>query len=172
MEIHLSKSILRPWRESDIPALTKYANNLLIAQNLRDIFPYPYTSYDAEFFISQIANSDNRQLTFAIELNGEAVGSIGAHLMNDVYRKNAEIGYWLGQPYWNRGIITEALQALVTHIFNNYDICRLFANVFYTNTASIKVLEKCNFTKEATHRKAVIKNGKVMDELVYVRFRD
>jgi len=169
MEIILSKCILRSCKASDVVSIALHGNNLNIARNLRDIFPFPYTLKDAEFFINNIANSDARQLILAIEVEGEAAGTIGAHFMGDVYQKNVEVGYWLGEKYWGRGIVTEALDALVSYLFENYNIQRVFADVFETNIPSMRVLEKCGFVQEAIHRKAIFKNRVVMDEYVYAK---
>jgi RimJ/RimL family protein N-acetyltransferase len=169
MEIQLTKSKLRPFALSDVMSVAYHANNIKVAANLRDIFPFPYTVKDAEFFIGQVTNADPLQVNFAIEVEGEAVGSIGFHLMSDVYRKNAEVGYWLGEKYWGQGIVSEALAAIVKYVFRNYSVHRIFANVFETNLVSMRVLEKSGFTKEAIHKNAIIKNGKVMDEHVYVK---
>jgi [ribosomal protein S5]-alanine N-acetyltransferase len=169
MEIQLTKCKLRFFVPDDAKSIAHHANNMKIAGNLRNIFPFPYSLKDAEFFINQITNSDSSQVNFAIDVDGKAVGSIGFHLMSDVYQRNVEVGYWLGEKYWGQGIASEALNALVKYIFRNYSVNRIFANVFETNIASMKVLEKCGFAKEAIHRNAIIKNGKVMDEHVFVK---
>jgi len=171
MEIQLSKCKLRPWRIEDADSLVSNANNQNIAKNLRDIFPYPYTFNDARFFIIHIANS-KKKLTLAIEVEGKAVGSVGIHPQNDVYRKSGELGYWLGETYWGRGIVSEATNAIVHNAFENLDLNRIYACVFVQNAASMRVLEKCGFVREAIHQKAVIKNGVIMDEYIYVCFRD
>jgi RimJ/RimL family protein N-acetyltransferase len=172
MEIVLSKCKLRPWSAKDVYSLANFANNGHIAMYLRDTFPYPYTIKDAEFFISQVASTDNSQIILAIDINGSAVGSIGVHLLSDVYRKSAEIGYWLSEKYWGQGIVTEALGSLVDHVFTKYDIYRIYAAVFETNLASMRVLEKCGFVRESIHRKAVIKNNVIMDEYIYTRIQE
>ena len=170
MEIQCTKSLLRPWRIDDALSLCKYANNSKVSENLRDIFPFPYTQVDAEFFIKNIASATNN-LILAIEVDGAAVGSIGIMPQTDVYRKNAELGYWLGEQYWGRGIVTEAVNAVVDHTFKNLTITRIYASVFERNIASIRVLEKCGFEKEAIHYKAVVKNNVVMDEYRYVKLK-
>jgi [ribosomal protein S5]-alanine N-acetyltransferase len=113
VELKLSKSKLRLLRQDDAHSLAVNANNRAIARNLRDVFPYPYSLEDADFFINHIANSTKDQLILAVEVDGNVVGTIGAHFFADVYNRNVEVGYWLGEPYWGKGIATEALGALV-----------------------------------------------------------
>ena len=168
MEITLSTSILRPWQIEDAPSLARYANNPRIAENLRDGFPYPYKLSDAEFWISKMANASNA-LILAIVIKKEAVGTIGVHLQNDVYRKNGELGYWLAEPFWNQGIMTEVVGYVTKHAFENFDIHRLYSGVFEFNVGSMRVLEKNGFVREAIHRKSVIKNNRIMDEYLYSR---
>jgi ribosomal-protein-alanine N-acetyltransferase len=157
---------LRKWKESDIDSLVKYANNKNIAVNLTDMFPYPYKRKDAEKFITY-ANSDTPNHLFAIEINGEAVGSIGIHPQDDIHRLNAELGYWLAEPFWGKGIITNAVKQIVKYTFDHTDIERIFARPFGTNIASQKVLEKNKFRLEGRYEKTIIKNGELKDELIY-----
>jgi [ribosomal protein S5]-alanine N-acetyltransferase len=171
MILELSKCKLRPWHITDAPSLVLNANNKNVIENLRDVFPYPYTNNDARFFITHIANSTNN-LIMAIDVEGDAVGSIGIHPQADIYRKNAELGYWLGEKYWGKGIASEAVNAIVEYAFKHFDIHKIFANVFERNKASMKVLEKCGFTCEAIHRQAIVKGDAFMDEYMYVRFSD
>jgi RimJ/RimL family protein N-acetyltransferase len=138
---------------------------------VRDIFPFPYTQKDAEFFLKHIANNP-ANLILAIDVNGEAIGSIGVHFKSDVYRNNAELGYWLSEQFWGKGIITEAVKALIKYVFENYHIKRIYACVFQNNTASIRVLEKCGFLREAVHKNAIIKKGVIMDEYIYTKFAE
>lgn len=168
MEIRCTKSVLRPWRIEDVRSLCLHANNSMVSRNLRDVFPFPYTDKDAEFFITNIAAATNN-LILAIEVDGAAVGSIGILPQTDVYRKNAELGYWLGQSYWGRGIMTEAVDAIVRYAFQHFDIHRIYASVFERNLASIRVLEKCGFSRETIHYQAILKDGVVMDEYLYVK---
>ncbi|TFH34365.1 MAG: N-acetyltransferase, partial [Bacteroidia bacterium] len=114
----LTQISLRAWKQSDAPSVAKYANNENIARNLRDGFPHPYTLKDAENFIAKASTGDPKKQLFAIDLEGEAIGSIGAILGDDIYRINAEIGYWLAEDYWGMGIISEALKQLSLYIFN------------------------------------------------------
>jgi ribosomal-protein-alanine N-acetyltransferase len=170
MEFILSQCILREWKRQDAPALAKHANNPKIAGNLRDGFPYPYTLKNAEKWISDVAFI-GPHIILAIDIGNEAVGGIGIFFKEDVYRKNAEIGYWLSEMYWNRGIMTEAVNTLVGYTFEHYDILRISAAIFEHNKASMHLLEKCGFRREAIHRQAVIKNGHVMDEYVWAIFK-
>lgn len=157
---------LRYWKNSDVDSLVKYANNKNIAVNLTDMFPYPYTRQDAEKFIAY-ATSDTPNHLFAIEIDHKAVGSIGIHPQNDIHRLNAELGYWLAEPFWGKGIITSAIRQVVNYTFDNTDVERIFARPFGTNIASQKVLEKNNFRLEARFEKILIKNGELKDELIY-----
>lgn len=157
---------LRPWLLSDLDSLTKYANNFNIAKNLTDKFPHPYTESDGKAFIA-FANQGKPISIFAIEVNGEAVGGIGIHLQTDVHRKNAELGYWLAEPFWGGGIMSSAIQQAVDYAFENFDINRVFARPFGSNKASQKVLEKNHFVLEGRFEKTLIKNNTYEDELIY-----
>jgi RimJ/RimL family protein N-acetyltransferase len=137
---------------------------------MRDLFPSPYTVDDARRFIA-IATAPSPGIFLAIEVGGEAAGGIGIHPLGDVHRGTAEIGYWLGEPFWGRGIVTDAVHALVPVVFSQTDLIRIQAGIFSHNPASMRVLEKCGFVREAVLRNAVTKKGVVMDEMVYVRFR-
>jgi [ribosomal protein S5]-alanine N-acetyltransferase len=152
----------------DAESLCTHANNSKVSENLRDVFSFPYTVEDAEFFIKNIASSKTNFI-LAIDIDGNAVGSIGIHPQADVHRKNAEIGYWLGEHFWGRGIVTEAVNTMVDFTFKNLDIHRVYASVFERNLASIRVLEKCGFIREAVHYKAIIKKDVIMDEFIYVK---
>ena len=171
MEIVLSKCRLRPWHITDAPSLVLNANNKKVIENLRDVFPHPYSQNDARFFITHLANSTS-SLIIAIVVDGDAVGSIGIHPQADIYRKSAELGYWLGEKYWGKGIASEAANAMVQYAFNHFDINRIYACVFERNKASMRVLEKCGFVCEAIHHKAVIKDNLIMDEYIFARLTD
>lgn len=138
---------------------------------MRDAFPSPYTMDDARRFIA-MATGPDAPLLLAIEVQREAAGGIGIHPLGDVYRGTAEIGYWLAEPFWGKGIMTGAVEALVPVAFQQTDLVRIQAGIFADNPASMRVLEKAGFTREAVHRHAVTKRGVVMDEVMYVRFRD
>lgn len=171
MYISTPHAILRTWEDRDVPALVRAAGNPRVAGMMRDAFPSPYTEADACRFIA-LATSGASGLFLAVEADGQAAGGIGIHPLSDVYRGTAEIGYWLAEPYWGRGIMTGAVRALVPVAFERYDIVRLEAGLFSSNTASMRVLEKNGFHREAVHKNAITKNGVLMDEVVYVRFRN
>ncbi len=161
---------LRPFRMSDKERLVELANNKNISINLRDGFPHPYNIDDAERFIKNCINQ-NPVLNFAIELDGLYVGNIGLVMGKDVYRKSAEIGYFLGEPYWNMGIMSEAVNLMVDFGFENLDIVRIHTGVFEYNMASQRVLEKCGFYKEAVFKRAVFKNRRIWDEVRYAKLK-
>jgi len=157
---------LRPFRDSDLASLVKYANNYNIARFLTNQFPHPYTEEDGRKFISSVAKNDPANV-FAIEVNGEAAGAIGIFPQTDIHEKNAETGYWLAEPFWGNGIITRAIEQTVEYGFKTFDITRIFARPFSTNLASHRVLEKAGFVCEARLKDALYKNGSYMDELIY-----
>lgn len=161
--------VLRPLVQADKYRLAELANNPKVAVNLRDGFPHPYTLPDAEKFIENFGIQKPQQI-FAIEYNGEYVGNIGLHKATDVYRLTAEIGYFLGEPYWNMGIMTKAVNLICDYGFKNLDIIRIHAGIFEFNPASMRVLEKCGFKKESVAEKAIFKKGKVWNEIKYVKF--
>lgn len=157
---------LRQWQNSDLTSLVKYANNFNIAKNLTDKFPFPYTEKDGIAFI-HFATGDNGSKIFAIDVNNEAVGGIGIHPQPDVYQKNMELGYWLAEPFWGQGIITQAIKQTVDFAFANFEIERLFARPYGTNIASQRVLEKAGFVLEGRLEKTFFKNDEYLDELIY-----
>ena len=163
--------ILRKWNETDLNSLVKYANNSNIAKWLTNGFPHPYTQEDGKAYISMVTN-DNPVKVFAIEVNGEAVGSIGIFPQSDIHEKNAEIGYWLAEEQWGKGIMTKAIQEIVEYGFQTFDIVRIFARPFSTNIKSQRILEKVGFELEARLKKALFKNGEFMDELIYAKRND
>ena len=165
------KFTLRPWNISDLSSLVKHANNWNVAKNLTDKFPHPYSESDGKAFI-EFATMDNPIHIFAIDVDGQAVGGIGIHLQTDIHRKNAELGYWLAEPFWGQGIVSEAIKQAVDFAFTTYDIDRVFARPFGTNLASQRVLEKNNFILEGRFDQVLIKNGETLDELVYAIRRE
>jgi [ribosomal protein S5]-alanine N-acetyltransferase len=158
--------ILRPWLKKDKRSLVKNANNKNVWINLKDIFPHPYTSAEADIWFD-IVKKLPVNTSFAIDYEGKAVGGIGIHLLEDVHKHSAEIGYWLGEDYWNRGITTEAVRRITSFAFDNFDINRIFARVFEWNQSSAKVLEKNNYRLEGRLRQSIYKDGVFTDELVY-----
>lgn len=171
MQIELAKCTLRHWKSSDLDSLIQHANNRKIWLNLRDRFPYPYSREAAEQWV-QIAHTDERSVNFAIEVDGAAVGGIGLILGDDIDRRSAEIGYWLGEEFWGRGIISEAVNATTEFAFANFDLCRIWASVFDRNPASMRVLEKAGFVREGILRKSATKNGATLDTVLYALIRE
>ncbi|MFC0518195.1 GNAT family N-acetyltransferase [Mucilaginibacter angelicae] len=161
-----STFILRSWRLTDAPSLQHHADNANIYRFLFDRFPNPYTMADAERWV--LAHQSKAVITnFAIVINDSAVGAIDFKQGDDIYRKNATLGYWLGEEYWGKGIITEAVKLFIPYAFQNFNITRIQATVNGNNQASMRVLEKAGFTKEGIMRDAIIKGGEVMDEHLY-----
>lgn len=158
--------LLRPFLDDDKFRMAEVANNSNISINLRDAFPHPYALSDAENFIGMCRLHDPVQI-FAIEYQGLYVGNIGLVKQSDIYRKSAEIGYFLDENYWNRGIMTKAVNLICWYGFQNLDIVRIHTGVFDFNIGSQKVLEKCGFVKEGVFRNALLRNGKIYDEIRY-----
>ena len=162
---------LRTLRYADRQQLAKLANNKKIWLNVRDMFPHPYTFEDAEKFIDTVKQQDP-EVTFAIQYEFKFVGAIGMVLQRDVYRFSAELGYWIGEPFWGKGITTRAVRLICAYAFNNLNMEKMFAGVFQGNEASKKVLEKCGFELEGIARKAVYKNNKFLDEYRYGKVKE
>jgi RimJ/RimL family protein N-acetyltransferase len=171
MELKLNNSVLRAWRPGDEPSLVRHANSRNVWRNLRDAFPQPYTLADAKHWI-ETANPATPITNFAIVVGGAAVGAIGLVLKEDVFRRSAEIGYWLGEEYWGRGIVTEAVHAVTEYAFATFDVCRVYAGVFEWNPASMRVLEKAGYEFECRMKKSVTKDGETIDELIYAMVRE
>lgn len=166
------KFLLRTWCIDDLNSLVVHANNHKIARNLTNGFPHPYTLENGQKFI-EIAMQNSPTTLFAIEIDGKACGSIGLHAQPDIHCRNMELGYWLAEPYWGKGIMTEAVMQMVDYGFKNFDINRIFARPFGTNIASQKVLEKAGFVLEANFRSTLFKYNEYIDELVYaIRITD
>lgn len=158
--------ILRPWQESDLESLVQHANNFNVAKFMTDGFPFPYNYENGKAFIA-FATKDKPIHIFAIVVNGKAVGGIGVHQKTDIMRKNAELGYWLGETYWRHRIISRAIPQVLQFAFETYDITRVYARPFGTNIASQKVLEKLGFTLESRIKNNIFKNDQFEDELIY-----
>ncbi len=170
MHLQLQTCIIRPWQPGDELALAKHANNYNIWINLRNSFPYPYTLQDAQSWI-MLTNVTRPVTNFALEVNGEAAGGIGFILQPDIYAKSAEIGYWLGEKYWNQGIVTEALKAATEYGLEHFELERIYAAVFDWNAKSARVLEKAGYILEGRLHKSVYKDGKIIDSLLYAVVR-
>ena len=154
----------------DAPALARHADNPHVTNSLRDLYPSPYSVVDAVEFLARFSTADPCTV-FAIANAAEVFGVIGYFPGQDVYRFSAEIGYWIGEPYWGRGIMTQAVDLLSQYVFETHPINRLYAGIFSTNPASVRVLEKAGYKCEGTHKCHVVKNGEIQDELVYARLR-
>jgi len=161
--------VLREWKKSDAAALAKIANNKKIWDNVRDRLPFPYTKKDAKEWLTLVKKQKEPATTFCVEADGELAGSIGITLKEDVFRKTAEIGYFVGEEYWGKGIATEAIRQMVDYTQKKFDIIRIYAEVFEFNKASMKALEKNGFYLECIRRKAAIKNNVIVDDYVWVK---
>lgn len=167
MKLDIGKSLhIRSYEETDVAAVARHADNRNIWINLTDRFPHPYTEADARKWIQYVQQKDP-ETNFAIASETEVIGGIGFELLEDVHCKTATIGYWLGESFWGKGIVTRALRALTTYAFSHYDLVRISAGVFEYNPASARVLEKVGYTYEARLRRHVFKDGKIADMLLY-----
>jgi RimJ/RimL family protein N-acetyltransferase len=159
---------VRPWRKSDAESLIVHADNINVAKYLRDRFPHPYTKQDARAFLKHAVAADD-PTNLAIEVDGAAVGAVGYVPGRDVERFSAEIGYWLGEALWGRGIASEAVALVTAHAFADMKILRMFALPFADNPASVRVLEKAGYTREGLLRSSCVKYGEPKDQLLYAR---
>lgn len=166
MEIDLARGQVRSWRLRDRASLVRHANNRNVWINLRDRFPHPYTEVDARNWLECVLDRVP-ETNFAIAVGGEAVGGIGFMLQQDVAYRSAEIGYWLGEDHWGRGLATDALKAITEYAFSHHDLCRIYAHVFEWNLASARVLEKAGYLFEGRLKKSVTKDGQTIDQLMY-----
>jgi RimJ/RimL family protein N-acetyltransferase len=166
MNLTLRSCSVRSWQAGDVPSLVTHANNRNIWINLRDRFPNPYTKRDGQRFI-KLARRQEPESFFAVAVDGAAVGGIGFVPQQDVDRMSAEVGYWLGESFWGRGIATEALVALTEYAIAQHGFTRLFALPFAHNTGSCRVLEKAGYELEARLRRSAIKDGQILDQLQY-----
>jgi RimJ/RimL family protein N-acetyltransferase len=171
MELKLKTCTVRPWRRGDEESLAHHANNYDIWRNVRDRFPHPYTLENARDWVA-LASAENPPTNFAIVVDRYAVGGVGLVFKDDIARCGVEIGYWLGEEYWGRGIVADAVRGVTAWAFEHFDIHRIYAGVLEWNPASMRVLEKAGYQFEARLRKAVIKEGVVMDEFIYSVIRE
>ena len=172
LRIPFSDGCIRPWRKDDVDALVRHADDREVWRNLGDRFPHPYTRAHARRWLGGEYASGS-ELALAIELRGEAGGGLGIKFWGDpIFRGTAELGYWLGRAWWGRGIMPRALEAVVPWAFEKFELVRIEAGVFDRNAASARVLEKAGFHLEARLARSVIKEGQLLDRLLYVRFRD
>ena len=166
MRLVLSLCEVRSWSETDVASLALHANNPAIWRNLRDGAPDPYKVEDARAYITRVAEQ-RPETAFAIVVDNAAVGSIGFTLGHNVERVSAELGYWLAEPYWGRGIATESVRAVTAFALAEHGLTRVFSLPFAWNAASCRVLEKAGFTLEARLRKSAKKEGRVTDQFLY-----
>lgn len=166
MEIVLASCVLRQWRLSDVDSLVQNANNRKIWANVRDRFPSPYTRADAQNWVNH-ASTEYPVINFAISVDGKAVGGIGLIPGQDIEKKSAEIGYWLGEDFWGRGIVSDAVKGFTNYAFANFEFCRLWATVFAKNIGSQRVLEKAGYVREGVLHKGAYKNGQILDTILY-----
>ena len=169
MELKLKRCTIRNWRSSDADSLAKYANNRNVWITLRDRFPHPYSLEDAKAFLQRAADDNEPERMFCIDVGGSAVGGIGFRIGEDVYRLSAEFGYWLAEDYWGKGIMSEVVPAFVDYCFDKFPVNRMFASAYSSNPASARVLEKSGFVLEGRLRKSVIKDGQILDSLLYAK---
>ena len=162
--------ILRPLKYEDKGIMAVLANNKRIADNLRDAFPHPYDESHAEFFIN-LSKKKEPPANLAIEYKGEFCGVIGLVKQEDVYSNTAEIGYWVGEPFWNKGIASTAVKLMTDYGFNELGFIRIHTGIFEYNVASMKVLEKNGYKKEGVFKSSVFKNGQIWDEHRYAIWR-
>ena len=168
MKITIGKYTIRDWEMDDAGSLVRHANNPKIAANLRDGFPYPYTDSDAESFLSNVTSQSPRTI-FAIANENEAIGSIGLMIGHDVHRFTAELGYWLAEPFWGKGIMTSAVAAITEFGFETLELNRIYAEPYTPNLASARLLEKAGYSLEGTLRASVVKDGQVLNQFMYAK---
>lgn len=163
---------IRRWELSDASDLAAALSNKKIQDNLRDGLSYPYTEQDGKEFISaMLAANENDTFAFAITVNGKVIGSIGSFRQGNIHRQTAELGYYIAEEYWGKGIMTEAVKQLCDYVFSNTDIIRIYAEPFAYNIGSCRVLEKAGFQYEGTLRSNALKNGNVFDMKMYSKLK-
>ena len=162
------KCKIRKWELSDAKDLAKVLSNRKIQDNLRDGLPYPYTEQDgADYISAMLSANEDETFAFAIIADNKVVGSIGVFRLENIHRQTAELGYYVAEEYWGKGIMTEAVKQICEHVFDKSDIIRIYAEPFAYNIASCRVLEKAGFQYEGTLRSNAVKNGKVIDMKLY-----
>ena len=162
------KCRIRKWELSDAKDLAVALSNKKVQDNLRDGLPYPYTEQDGKEFISAMLSADESEtFAFAITVDNMVIGSIGIFRQGNIHRQTAELGYYIAEEYWGKGIMTEAVKQICEYVFANSDIIRIYAEPFAYNIASCRVLEKVGFQYEGTLRSNAVKNGRVIDMKMY-----
>jgi ribosomal-protein-alanine N-acetyltransferase len=170
MRLVLSQCTVRPWQATDLDSLVTHANNRNVSKQLRDRFPFPYERENGEGFLGWIV-PQAVPTAWALDVDGQAVGGIGIELQTDVSRVSAEIGYWLGESLWGRGIVSEALRAVTAEAFRTFDLTRIYALPLAENRASVRVLEKAGYALEGHLRQSVIKHGNIHDQFLYAAYK-
>jgi ribosomal-protein-alanine N-acetyltransferase len=171
MRIAGTRCVVRSWRSTDAASLVRHANNINVARQLRDRFPHPYLRENARAFLKRVSG-EAVPANFAIEVDKEAVGGIGFVRGTDIERYSAEIGYWLGEQHWGRGITTEALMLVTADVFERLNLLRLFALPFVDNIGSARVLEKAGYVREGVLRASSVKYGTPRDQAIYARINE
>ena len=161
---------LRTLQHSDASKMALMLNQKSLWDNMRDNMPYPYTETDAVYFIN-LSIESKAGINFAILYKNDFCSVIGVKPQTDVHRKSVEIGYWIGQAYWNKGIATQAVKLMTQWVFEHLNVNRIFARVFAFNVASQKVLLKNHYRQEATLKQAVYKNGIFVDEFIFAKLK-
>lgn len=161
---------IRPWRAGDAAALVRHANSRMVWRNLLDGFPHPYRMEDAQWWLREAQRPPVEN--FALEVGGEACGGIGLKRNGDAaYARMRELGYWLGEAHWGKGVMTEAVRLFTDYAFTAFGLARIEAGVFAWNPASARVLEKCGYVREAVMRARVCKDGELVDQWLYAKVR-
>lgn len=160
MRLDCGRCLVRDWTRADKASLVRFANNRSVWRNLKDRFPHPYTEEHADGWFALLAAMPE-PTHWAIEVDGLAVGSIG------VETDSGHFGYWLGEPYWGRGIMSAAVSRVAPYALEHFRFERLQSPVFEWNPASMRVLEKCGFTREGVLRQSIVKDGQLIDQVLY-----
>ncbi len=168
MRFDCGNAVVRPWQDGDRASIVRFGNNRKVWRNLRNRFPHPYTDADATAWLA-FARSHPDKAGWAIEVEGQAVGGISVVPLEDVHARCAEVGYWLGEPYWGRGIMTAVVRRMTDHALGDPGFLRLEAPVFAWNLSSMRVLETCGYVREGVLRKSVFKDGEVIDCVLYAK---
>jgi [ribosomal protein S5]-alanine N-acetyltransferase len=166
VRIECGNFVVRNWARADRESLLKHANNRKVWRNLGHVFPHPYAADDAERWFAHL-EAMPQPTHWAIEAEGQAVGSVGVILRDGIYEKSAAFGYWLGEAYWGRGIATQVVKAVAPYAMTRFGLVRLESPVFAWNPASMRVLEKCGFVREGVARANVFKDGQIIDQVIY-----
>jgi [ribosomal protein S5]-alanine N-acetyltransferase len=169
MELNCGPCVVRDWKADDKTSLLQFANNRNVWRNLTHRFPHPYTEADADSWFALLAAQIPEPTHWAIEVEGRAVGGIGVDLGEGVFAKSGHFGYWLGEPFWGRGIMSAAVGVVSAYVMSRFELVRLEAPVFEWNPPSMRVLEKCGFVREGVLRRSVFKDGDLIDAVLYAR---